>query len=157
MLLKHILTYSVIRQKGESRTYVCVSGGKKCSSFRKFGVLCFLETSVLRFTLLSYYRRLSLVINTVNGKFFLGAAEMKRYLYVRCLLLYDKRSTCSKSIVKVIERLMTLICKIGGNAIPEILTIDFKQFCQSLLIHGQFLTALSWTDSAIEWIFSLLS
>ena len=139
MLLKHILTYSVIR------------------SFRKFGVLCFLETSVLRFTLLSYYRRLSLVINTVNGKFFLGAAEMKRYLYVRCLLLYDKRSTCSKSIVKVIERLMTLICKIGGNAIPEILTIDFKQFCQSLLIHGQFLTALSWTESAIEWIFSLLS
>ena len=157
MLLKHILTYSVIRQKGESRAYVCVSGGKKCSSFRKFGVLCFLETSVLRFTLLSYYRRLSLVINTVNGKFFLGAAEMKRYLYVRCLHLYDQRSTCSKSTVKVIERLMTLICKIGGNAIPEILTIDFKQFCQSLLIHGQFLTALSWTDSAIEWIFSLLS
>ena len=155
MLLKHILTYSVIRKKGESRTYVCASGGKKCSSFGKFGVICFLEIPVLRFTLLPYYRRLSLVINTVNGNFFLGAAEMIMYL---CLLLYDQGSTCSKSTVKAIEqRLMTLICKVGGNAIPEILTIDFKQFCQSLLIHGQFLTALSWTDSAIEWIFSLLS
>ena len=37
--------------------YVCVSGSKKCSFFGKFGVLCFLETSVLRFTLLLYYPR----------------------------------------------------------------------------------------------------
>ena len=32
-------------------TYVCVSGGKKCLFFRKFDVLCFLETPVLRFAL----------------------------------------------------------------------------------------------------------
>ena len=31
--------------------------GKKCSFFGKFGVLCFLETPVLRFALLPYYRR----------------------------------------------------------------------------------------------------
>ena len=37
--------------------YVCVSGGKKCSFFGKFGVPCFLETPVLKFALLSYYRR----------------------------------------------------------------------------------------------------
>ena len=37
--------------------YVCVSEGKKCSFFGKFGVLCFLETPVLRFALLPYYRR----------------------------------------------------------------------------------------------------
>ena len=73
---------SVIRQKGESQngcfkktkhvkfskkrtfltpdmnTYVCVSGGKKCSFFWKFGVLSFLETPVLRFALLPYYRRI---------------------------------------------------------------------------------------------------
>ena len=36
-----------------------VSGGKKCSFFGKFGVLCFLETPVLRFTLLPYYRRIT--------------------------------------------------------------------------------------------------
>ena len=35
-------------------------GGKKCSFFGKLGVLCFLETSVLRFAFLSYYRRLDL-------------------------------------------------------------------------------------------------
>ena len=76
---------SVIRQKGESQngcfkktkqakfskkpehflppdthTYVCVSGGKKCSFFEKFGVLCFLETPLLRLALLPYYRRIIL-------------------------------------------------------------------------------------------------
>ena len=36
---------------------MCVSVGKKCSFFGKFNVLCFLETFVLRFVLLPYYRR----------------------------------------------------------------------------------------------------
>ena len=35
--------------------YVCVSGGKKCSFFIKFGMLCFLETPALRFAHLPYY------------------------------------------------------------------------------------------------------
>ena len=34
-----------------------VSGGKKYSFIGKFGVLCFLETAVLRLALLPYYRR----------------------------------------------------------------------------------------------------
>ena len=40
------------------------SGGKKRSFFGKFGVLCILVTSVLRFALLPYYRRnaVSLVV-----------------------------------------------------------------------------------------------
>ena len=42
-------------------TYVCVSVGKKCSLFGKFGVFCFLETTVLSFALLPYYRRLNLL------------------------------------------------------------------------------------------------
>ena len=42
----------------DTHTYVCVSGGKKCSFFGKFGVLCFLETLVWRFALLLYCRRL---------------------------------------------------------------------------------------------------
>ena len=37
--------------------YVCVPGGKKCSFLGKFDVFCFLETPVLRFTLLPYYRQ----------------------------------------------------------------------------------------------------
>ena len=36
-------------------TYMCVSEGKTCSFFGKFGMLCFLETLILRFVLLSYY------------------------------------------------------------------------------------------------------
>ena len=38
-------------------THVCVSGGKKCSLFGKFYVLCFLETPIFRFALLPYYWR----------------------------------------------------------------------------------------------------
>ena len=38
----------------DTHTYVWVSEGKKCSFFRKFGVLCFLETPILRFALLLY-------------------------------------------------------------------------------------------------------
>ena len=37
--------------------FPCLSRGKKCSFFGKFGLLCFLETTVLRFALLPYYRR----------------------------------------------------------------------------------------------------
>ena len=36
----------------DTHTHVCVSGGKKCSFFGNFGMLCFLETPILRFTLL---------------------------------------------------------------------------------------------------------
>ena len=36
-------------------TYVCESGGKKCTFFGKFDVICFLETPVLIFALLPYY------------------------------------------------------------------------------------------------------
>ena len=37
-------------------TYLYVSRGKKRSFFGKFGVLCFLVTTVLRFALSPYYR-----------------------------------------------------------------------------------------------------
>ena len=42
-------------------TYLFVSGGKKCSFFGIFDVLCFLGTPVLRFALLPYYRRYTLM------------------------------------------------------------------------------------------------
>ena len=43
----------------DTHTYFSVSGGKKCSFFWKFDVLCFLEAPVLKFVLLSYYQRIS--------------------------------------------------------------------------------------------------
>ena len=55
---------SVIRQKdefqngdNEKANETKLLGGKKCSFFGKFGLLCFLLTSVLRFALLPYDRR----------------------------------------------------------------------------------------------------
>ena len=41
----------------DTHTYVCVSGGKKCLFFQKSSVFSFLETPVLRFPLLPYYRQ----------------------------------------------------------------------------------------------------
>ena len=46
-------------------TYVCISGGKKCSFFGKFGVFCLLETPDLRFTLLPYYRRILRILISI--------------------------------------------------------------------------------------------
>ena len=43
------ISYVLIRTRTED---------KKCSFFGKFGVLCFLETSVLRFALSPYYRQI---------------------------------------------------------------------------------------------------
>ena len=47
----------VFQENKARHTYISVSGGKKCLFFGKFGVLCFLETPVLRFALLPYYQR----------------------------------------------------------------------------------------------------
>ena len=47
---------SVAKQKGESGAY-----HRKFSFFRKFDVLCFVETPVLRFALLPYCRRFEMV------------------------------------------------------------------------------------------------
>ena len=52
----------------DTYTYVCVSGGKKCSFFRKFGVLCFLEAPVLGFALLPLSSPVLLVANQTYTK-----------------------------------------------------------------------------------------
>ena len=91
-----LIKVSVLRQKGQSQNgsskktnhakfsknrtsftpwyahVVCVSGGKKCLFLRKFGVLCFLFTSVLVFTFLLYYRQNSLFIQDNFWIFQLG-------------------------------------------------------------------------------------
>ena len=42
--------------KKTNQVNVCVSGGKKCSFFGKFVLLCFLETPALRFAFLRYFQ-----------------------------------------------------------------------------------------------------
>ena len=49
--------------------YVCVLGSKKCLFFGKFGVPCFLVTSVLRFALLPYYWRIILMPEKVEENY----------------------------------------------------------------------------------------
>ena len=68
----------------DMQTYVCVSWGKKCSFFGKFGVLCFLETSVLRFALLPYYPRNTDILNK-------DQKGTKYYLkkFRRCIILKE--------------------------------------------------------------------
>ena len=69
-------TSSVIRQKGKFQN-VCVSEGKKCSGFfGKFGVLCFVETLVLRFALLPYYRRLKPIFKQFFNLILYNATEL---------------------------------------------------------------------------------
>ena len=72
-----------------THTYVCVSRGKKCLFFRNICVLCFLETPVLRFALLAYYRR---IWGYIMARFQISATfwivwEIKgrRLLSCRCL------------------------------------------------------------------------
>ena len=73
---------------------MCVSESKECLPLGKIGVLCFLITSVLRFALLSYYRRLSEIrINTYSLKYLYLEIVFKRKLLIsltRILLCFWK-------------------------------------------------------------------
>ena len=51
-----------------TRSYVCVSGCKKCLFFGKFGVLCFLESPVLRFALLPSQKKIDFHIGPTVSK-----------------------------------------------------------------------------------------
>ena len=66
--------------KARQISYVCVSEGKKCCFFAKFGVLCFLEKSVLRFALLPYYRRVIIwfLLLALKGNSRLGNSSISR-------------------------------------------------------------------------------
>ena len=98
---------------------VCVSEGKKCLLFGKFGVLCFLETPVLRFALLPYYRRYCLllilfrnVILLVNSiKIWLNILVI--FSRIWCLMNKDVKTffhtfqwafTCSKLTIETLEQ-----------------------------------------------------
>ena len=52
----------------DTHTYVCISGGNKCLFSGKFGVLCFLETPVLRFAHENNKLIKIVIFNTCVGK-----------------------------------------------------------------------------------------
>ena len=93
-----------------THTYVCVSGGKKCSFFGKLCVLFFLETPVLRFTFLSLFRG-----NTVS--------EVET---IASLLSYNiKKDNTHKYFLHISTILMTGNCKIQFIAIILQVVIAF--------------------------------
>ena len=62
------LVCKLVGNKANGRIkYVSLSGGKKCQFFGKFGLLCFLVTSVLRFALLPYYRQTKTFLYTLSS------------------------------------------------------------------------------------------
>ena len=94
----------------DTHTYVCVSGGKKRSFFGKFGVLCLLVTSVLRFALLPYYRRnVKLSINLILSSY----VKQKIHILISITLIdihqlaYTKESTCYNKFFYVWTILVT--------------------------------------------------
>ena len=93
-----------------SYPYVCVSGGKKYSFFGKFGGLCFLETPVLRFALLPYYRRIDQTRLVNCWKYLLQILEEfhQRWNFPICINAVDEKliwdhlfSTCAKFSTKL--------------------------------------------------------
>ena len=80
----------------------CVSEGKKCSFFGKPGVLCFLETPVLRFSLLPYHRRFQVTWHL----FFFVYIFWKVFLCVSNVLL---KISSWRNFRKFIKRRLRLI------------------------------------------------
>ena len=66
----------------------CVSGGKKCSFFGEFSMLCFFETPVLRFALLPYYRRyVSQIFYKIFSILYMGGFGRVQFLSL-CLKIF---------------------------------------------------------------------
>ena len=64
----------------DTHTYLCVSGGNKCSFFGKFDVLCLYKTPVLRFALLPYYRRSIAICHGIVFMEWLSPAYTTQYV-----------------------------------------------------------------------------
>ena len=73
----------------DTHTYECVWGGKKCSFFGKFDMFCFLEAPVLRFALLTYYRRVTL--NILSSDYFrLSPSDCVWYCFTVFIVDFDR-------------------------------------------------------------------
>ena len=72
------------------RTRVC----KKCLFFGKFSVLCFLETPVLRFALLPYYRR-------IETSRYVWTVKRRMYKYINLLKTSLISNELSKGYIRI--------------------------------------------------------
>ena len=99
----------------DTHTYVCVTGGKKCSFFGKSGVFCFLETPALRFALLPYYpmnqngnprNNLTLWCNTWNRFLFISVVSQVFMGWISTSL---KKGFCNINLVKELNSLLRVL------------------------------------------------
>ena len=96
----------------DTHTYVCVSGGKKCSFFGKFGMLCFLKTPVLRFALSPYYRRILSLLSILISMHLIFCFQENLSLHHKNSYFHEKKRLSLKIIplfVKCILRRMRFL------------------------------------------------
>ena len=136
---------------------MCASGGKKCSFYGKFGVLCFLETPVLKFALLAYYRRFVLHENLYplfSHQFTTpcygsgGLSLMFRKMFKKLLLfwcfywVYIEKFIVSKfcislhDIIPIFQRFFTILFLEAAKKryFKRMLVSKSKQFCNPLIV-----------------------
>ena len=106
--------------------YVCLLGGKKCLFFVKFGVLYFLETPVLRFALLPYYRRCQC------GKYYAEIREIdclccKRLQHATGTYTAQKMKFCIKDFFSKCDQIRSFL-RIWSHLLKKSLTGNFT-FC----------------------------
>ena len=97
----------------DTHTHVCISGGKKWLFFGKFYVLFFLETPVLRFALLPYYRRIRSVTETHYDSDKQGVE--KKTEYVEKKIPYSSglfKKTTTKKLQRLKIRYLMLLDKL---------------------------------------------
>ena len=127
--------HEFVSNKAKGRTFLtlCVSGGKKCSFFGKFGALCFLETPVLTFTLLPYYRR--------NGLMKLNTILLKQPQVV----LYEKYVFCKKSVCKNFTKLTWKQLCWSLFLIKKVLSCDFREIFKNTFCYRKHPETASYT------------
>ena len=81
--------------------YVCLSGGKKCSFFGKFGLLWFFVTSVLRFFLLPYHQRFFLYL---KGKKKVSKNTKQKICFKSFYLVYLKVSNTLNNFFSLVNQ-----------------------------------------------------
>ena len=84
-----------------------VSGGKKCSFFGKSSVVCFLETPVLRFALLFYYRRIANYECNKNISIMISFI-ISHYSYCLLIFIFYNKTLKAKIINEIYHRTMKL-------------------------------------------------
>ena len=101
----------------------CVSRGKKCSFYKKSGVLYFLETPVLRFALLPYYRRFCIKMSLMQRetdmflqKLSLPTVKASYNILCSCdHLMINQLDLTEENYTKVLKPIIDILALLGTS------------------------------------------